>query len=118
DIVVDYKKKFGKQHFNVLLTGNLQQMKITKINVPAKLSDTKTHEATFFNYNQQSVLLASAPPAKFALDLEYGIKKFSVGTHFTYFGRISFLGIGVGPIYELPVIPTDADQNKLIKYEV
>ncbi len=118
DIVIDYKKDFGSQHFNASLSGNLQKMTIDKINVPSKLNDTKTHQFTFFNYNVQSVLLASAPPAKFNLNLEYGIKKFSVGTRFNYFGKISFLGIGVGPIYELPVIPTDANQNNLIRDEV
>ncbi|MCO6498467.1 MAG: TonB-dependent receptor [Chitinophagaceae bacterium] len=118
DIVVDYKKKFGRQYFNVLFAGNLQKMKITKINVPKKLSDTRDHEAVFFNFNQQSVLLASAPPAKFSMNPEYGIDRFSVGVRFTYFGKISFLGIGVGPIYETPMIPTDADPSKLIKYEV
>lgn len=118
DIVASYNKRFGKQHFNILLAGNIQKMTIDKVVVPSKLSDTKQHEFTFFNYNSRSILLASAPPAKFNLNLEYGIDKFSVGTRFTYFGRVSFYGIGVGPIYELPVIPTDADPNVLVSDEL
>lgn len=115
DFVFDYKKKVGKHHFNALLTGNVQDMHIDKVNVPEKLNDTKTHQFTFFNYNSRSILLASAPPEKINLNLEYGFNNFSIGTRFTYFGKVTFWGIGVGPIYEPPVIPTDADQNILVK---
>lgn len=118
DIVFDYKKNFGSQHFNALLAGNIQKMTIDKVNVPDKLNDTKEHQFTFLSYNARSVLLASAPTSKFSLGLEYGIKKFAAGTHLNYFGKIRFWGSGVGPIYETPVIPTDADQNVLIRDEL
>lgn len=119
DIVFDYKKIFGTQHFNAMLAGNIQKMTIDKINVPSKLNDTKVHQAAFFNINSQSVLLASAPPAKFNLNLEYGLNKWAVGTHFNYFGRINFWGLGIGGIDQFPPqIPTDADPGKLIDYQV
>ena len=118
DIVLDYKKVFGSKHFNALLTGNVQHMSIDKINVPAKLNDTKEHQFTFFDQPAQSVLLASAPSSKFALNLEYGINKFAAGVRFTYFGKVSFLGSGVGEVYETPVIPTDANPNAFVKNEL
>lgn len=119
DLVIDYRKTFGKSSFKVLLAGNLQKMAIKKINIPEKLNDTREHQAAFFNYNSQSVLLASAPPAKFSLNLDYNYEKWAVGTHFNYFGKISFTGIGVNPLYDFPpLIPTDADQGKLIPYIV
>lgn len=111
DIVFDYKKKFGTQHFNALLTGNIQHMTIDKINVPAKLNDTKEHQLTFLNNREQNFILASAPPSKFGLNLEYGIDKFSIGTRFTYFGKIDLFGYGSGSSFDLPVVPTDADPN-------
>ena len=115
DVVLEYKKKFGTQHFNALLTGNIQKMSIDKINVPAKLDDTKDHQFTFFSYSAQSVLLASAPSSKFGLNFEYGVKKFAAGVRFTYFGKVSFLGSGSGSSFDYPVIPTDADPNVFVK---
>jgi iron complex outermembrane receptor protein len=118
DIVLDYKKNFGQKHFNALLTGNVQHMSIDKINVPAKLNDTKEHQFTFFDQPAQSVLLASAPASKFALNLEYGISKFAAGVRFTYFGKVSFLGSGVGAVYDVPLIPTDANPNVFVKNDL
>ena len=118
DVVLDYKKNFGTKHFNALFTGNIQEMSIDKINVPAKLNDTKEHQFTFFDQSAQSVLLASAPSSKFGLNLEYGINKFSAGLRFTYFGKVSFAGYNVGKVYEIPVIPTDADPNILVNSEL
>jgi iron complex outermembrane receptor protein len=111
DIVLDYRKQFGRQHFNALLTGNVQHMTIDRINVPAKLNDTKNHQLTFLNYREQNFILASAPPAKFGLGLEYGVKKFSVGTRLTYFGKIDLYGYGSGNAYDFPVVASDADPN-------
>ncbi len=118
DIVLDYKKQFGKNRFQVLLTGNLQKMNIDKVNVPSALNDTKQHQFTFLSYNARSVILASAPSSKFGLNLQYGINKFNAGLRFNYFGKVSFAGIGVNPVYEYPVVPTDADPNKFVRSEL
>lgn len=118
DIVLDYKKQFGKQKFQALLTGNIQEMKIDKVNVPTKLNDTKEHQFAFLSYNARSIVLASAPASKFGLHLQYGVGKFTTGLRFTYFGKVSFAGIGVNPVYEYPLIPTDTDPNKLIRSEL
>ncbi len=115
DVVLDYKKRIGTKHFNVLMTGNIQKMSIDKINVPTKLNDTKNHQFTFFSQSAQSVLLASAPSSKFSLNLEYGVNKFAAGVHFTYFGKVHFLGSGSGNSYDFPVIPTDANPNVFVK---
>ena len=117
DIVFDYKKRFGSQHFNALLTGNIQHMVIHKINVPAKLNDTKEHQLTFLNDREQKFILASAPPAKFGFNAEYGINKISAGVKFTYFGKIDLYGYGSGSSFDLPVVPTDADANVYVPDE-
>ena len=41
DIVADYTKRFGKNTFKILLAGNLQNVKIDEINIPAVLNDTQ-----------------------------------------------------------------------------
>jgi len=94
DLVLDYSKQWGNQHFRGLLTGNIQHMNIDKINVPATLDDSYLHRKSFFSDREEKYLLASAPPVKLGANLEYGINKFSVGTHLTYFGKIDIYGYG------------------------
>ena len=94
DMVVNYNKTWGAKSFKGLFAGNLQHMKIDKINVPAALNDTYEHRQAFFSDREQKYVLASARPAKLNLNLEYGVKKLSFGTHFTYYGKIEILGYG------------------------
>jgi iron complex outermembrane receptor protein len=121
DIVLEYSKKFGERSFKALFTGNFQDMKIDKINVPDPLNDTKDHRATFLSEREQAFILASAPKSKFGVNLEYGVRKLSVGARFTYFGEISLLGYGDGeptdfnPEFQrgdlYAYIPADADNH-------
>jgi iron complex outermembrane receptor protein len=96
DIVVEYNKKAGAGNIKALLTGNVQKMDIDKINVPAKLNNTKDLQSTFLSEREQKFILASAPNSKFGLNLEYGLRKFTVGTRFTYFGKMVIMGYGDG----------------------
>jgi iron complex outermembrane receptor protein len=117
DMVFDYNKHFNNQHFRTLLTGNVQHMKIDKINVPEKLNDTKEHRDNFLSDREQKFILASAPPAKFSLNIEYGIDKFTAGTRFTYFGKIDLYGYGEDGLGIDPKVPTDADPNVYVQDE-
>jgi iron complex outermembrane receptor protein len=94
DIVLDYKKRWGKNHFNALLAGNIQNLTINKINIPSTFKGSPSDSATFFSDREQYFLKASAPKAKFTLNLEYGFDKVSFGTRFTYFGDVKELGFG------------------------
>lgn len=94
DVVVDYHKKWGRNGLNLLFAGNIQHMSIDKVNVPDKLNDTWKHQQTFFSGREQQFVLASAPPAKLSLSLEYDIDKLGIGAHFTYYGRIKLEGYG------------------------
>ncbi|SDP04820.1 iron complex outermembrane recepter protein [Mucilaginibacter sp. OK268] len=94
DIVVDYKKRWGKNHFTALLAGNIQNLTINKINIPFTFKNSPSDSATFFNDREQYFLKASAPKAKFSLNLEYGANRFAFGTHLTYFGDVKELGFG------------------------
>jgi iron complex outermembrane receptor protein len=94
DIVADYTKHFHKNFVKVILAGNLQNIKINKINVPATFSGSAADSANFFSDREQYFLKASAPKSKFSLNLEYGMDKFTFGTHITYFGGLQTLGFG------------------------
>ena len=119
DIVVEYKKVMENNSFRATIAGSIQKMKIDKINVPEKLNDTEIHQLTFLNEREKAFILASAPSSKFALSLEYGIKKISIGARLTYFGNVTLLGYGWGestdfsPQYDRgdlhAVVPSDVD---------
>jgi len=94
DFVLDYKKRWGKEHFTALLAGNIQNLTIDKINIPTTFKGSAYDSATFFSDREQYFLKASAPKAKFTLNLEYGVKKLSFGTRFTYYGDVKELGFG------------------------
>ncbi|MBV8389166.1 MAG: TonB-dependent receptor, partial [Mucilaginibacter sp.] len=94
DIVVDYKKHWGKNHFAALFAGNIQELTIDKINIPKTFKGSASDSATFFSDREQYFLKASAPKDKFTLNLEYGYSKVSFGTRFTYFGDVKELGFG------------------------
>ncbi len=94
DIVLDYTKRWGKNHFKALLAGNIQKLTINKINIPQTFKGSASDSATFFSDREQYFLKASAPTSKFSLALEYGINKFAIGTHLTYFGSLKELGFG------------------------
>ena len=120
DIVADYNKKWGNKGFKALLAGNFQHMKIDEIHVPPALSGTPLNQKTFFSDREEAFLLASAPNAKFNLSLEYDVKKFGVGAHLTYFGKIKLMGFGDATADNPnqtginPQVPTDNDPNVLV----
>lgn len=94
DIVIDYNKKWGNQSFRALFAGNFQHMKVDEVHIPADLNDSYVHRKTFFSDREEAFLLASAPKSKMSLGIEYGIGKFGIGTHLTYFGKMRSLGFG------------------------
>ena len=117
DIVIEYNKVVGDHRFKLLFAGNVQHMTIDKINYPARLSATDELRQTFLSDREQKFILASAPPEKFSLNPEYGYKKFTVGTRFTYFGKIDLYGYGENEDGIHPQVPLDADQNTLVPDE-
>ncbi len=94
DLVVEYYKGWGKKGLKLLFAGNVQNIKINNINVPAPLNDTLFDRQTFFSTREQAFLIASAPKSKFSLNLEYDVNQFAVGTHLTYFGKVTTEGYG------------------------
>ncbi len=111
DIVIDYNKRFEESRFRALFTANFQKMTLDKINVPTLLDDTPEHRANFLSDREQTFLLASAPPAKFALNLEFGRDFLTVGMRVNYFGQVVILGYGDDGLGIAPMVPTDANDQ-------
>jgi len=94
DIVIDYRKRWANSHFNATLSGNIQEVDINKINVPAAFRGSAGDSAAFFSDREQYFMKYAAPKAKYNLNLEYGFDKWAFGTRFTYFGLVKELGFG------------------------
>ncbi|MBC9797001.1 TonB-dependent receptor [Sinomicrobium weinanense] len=85
DIILSWKKHFDKSRFSAVLTGNINDMKIKKVN------HGELDEQIFFGERDKAFLLASAPDSKFNLSLNYGIKWFDANLAFTRFSEIELL---------------------------
>ena len=82
DIVLAWKKKFDTSSLSATLVGNINNMKISKVNNGALDKDI------FFGAREQAFLLASAPKNKFGLNLNYSNKNFDAGLAFTHFSKV------------------------------
>ena len=101
DIVLAWKKRFGDSHVSATLVGNINDMKITKVN------NGDLDAETFFGKREQAFLLASAPKNKFGLNLNYSHKKFDSGLAFTRFSKVVLIDYaGLDNIYT-PRVNTD-----------
>jgi iron complex outermembrane receptor protein len=98
DVVLDYHHSWNRQHFNALLTGNIQKVVIDKVNMPSTLGSTYLDYQNFFGTQPQYSLIASAPHAKFAFSPEYGIDAVTFGARWTYWGKIVKVGNGSASI--------------------
>ena len=120
DIIADYNKRWGKSGFHILLAGNIQNMAIDDIHVPAALNGTELNRKTFYSDREIAFLKASAPKQKFALTLDYTAGKFGIGSHLTYYGKVILMGYGDATADNPnqtginPMVPTDTDGNKYV----
>ena len=120
DIVADYSTKWGRNGLRILFAGNIQKMDLDAIHVPPALNGTVLNQKTFFSDREKAFLVASAPKQKFALNIDYNIDKFGIGTHLTWFGKITLLGFGTATDDNPnqtginPMVPTDEDSHVLV----
>ncbi|WP_281309851.1 TonB-dependent receptor [Flavobacterium flavigenum] len=85
DIVLGWKKTINENRFGATLVGNINDMKIDKV------KNGNLDEQTFFGERDKAFLLASAPPNKFGLNLNYGRKWFDAGLALTRFSEVKLL---------------------------
>lgn len=117
DIVLDYNRTMGNHRYRMLFAGNIQDMSIDRINVPAKLAGSEALRQNFLSDREQAFILASAPPSKLTLNPEYGYKAWTIGARFTRFGEVKILGYGEDALGINPQVPTDADETVYVKDE-
>ena len=99
DIVLAWKKKFDASSVSATLVGNINNMKISKVNNGALDKDI------FFGAREQAFLLASAPKNKFGLNLNYSNKKFDTGLAFTRFSKVVLIDYdGANDVYSTKMV--------------
>jgi iron complex outermembrane recepter protein len=119
DVIADYNVKWDNKSFKILLAGNLQTVKVDKINVPAALNSNVLNQKTFYSDREISFLKASAPKTKFNLNLGYNCGKLGFGGNLTMYGGVELLGFGTptteNPNYGgiNPQVPSDANGTLL-----
>ena len=82
DLVFTYNTSVGDGKLNLGLTGNMNKLKIDKIN------NGNLNEYTFFGPLSQAYLKAAAPDYKFGFNAGYTINKFSFNAHLTQFSEV------------------------------
>ena len=116
DVVVEYSKRWSKNSFKALFAGNFQKMDITNVNIPPELSGSDFLRNSFLSDREKAFILASAPRTKYALNLEYGMNKLTVGARATHFGKVTLLGYGEDGLGINPKVPRD-DGSGYVKDE-
>lgn len=85
DVVLAWKKTIDENRLSATLVGNINDMKIDKVH------NGSLPQSSFFGERDKAFLLASAPPNKFGLNLNYARKWFDAGLAFTRFSEVKLL---------------------------
>lgn len=88
DVILTYSRAFGDHLFRVSYAGNFNDMDLGAIHTSPKLVGK---EDVYFGRREQHFLLASAPPAKNSLSLDYGVDRFHATVRVTQFGRVALI---------------------------
>lgn len=99
DAIATYTKPLSaSSRIQASLGVNLNQMTLDSIKTSEKLSGMQD---IYFGAREKSFLLASAPPSKINLTLDYRVNKFSVNLRFVRFGKVTLVDwLGTDDVYK------------------
>jgi iron complex outermembrane receptor protein len=86
DAVLTYNQMLGRQKIGISLAANFNNMTLGRVKTNSKLAGK---EDIYFGSREKAFLLASAPPSKISLNLEYNLKRFGVNARITNFGEVT-----------------------------
>jgi iron complex outermembrane receptor protein len=95
DVVVAQSTTLGNGRLNSTLAANLNKMELGAINTSDKLAGK---EEQYFSERERYFVLASAPPSKINLTLDYTIDKVSFMLRAVRFGEISLINWNYGEV--------------------
>jgi iron complex outermembrane recepter protein len=88
DIIATHTMLLGPGRLQTSLAANINKMTLSTIHTSALLEG---QEDTYFGAREKAFLLASAPPFKVNLTLDYKINRFSINLRFVQFGGITLV---------------------------
>lgn len=105
DVILSYAKNIGiGQRLKASIAANFNDMEIEDIATNEKLAGK---EDIYFGPREQKFLLASAPPSKINLNLNYLVNNFDFDVQFIRFGEVVLIDwLGTEDVYK-PKVTTD-----------
>ncbi len=91
DVIATYAPRIGKGRLGVTFAGNFNNMKLDRVKTAPGLAGK---EDIYYGRREQYFLLASAPPHKLSLSLDYKINQFSTNLRFTNFAAVEIIDFG------------------------
>lgn len=85
DIIVAYSHSFGEHLLRTVFAGNFNHMELSNIKAAERLTG---YEDLYFGNRERLFLLASAPPMKLNLTLDYTFKRLTAMARMVYFGGV------------------------------
>lgn len=101
DVILSYRTSFGPNDLRLSYAGNFNHMELGDIRTSEPLEGK---EDIYFGAREQAFLLASAPPSKMNLTLDYGRGPASTSVRLVRFGEISLVDwLDTPDVYEAKV---------------
>ena len=88
DAIIAYKMYLNDNTLTFTYAGNFNKMEVTAINTDSMLAGK---EDNYFSDREEFFLLASAPPVKMHLNIEYATQKLNLNLRMNYFGEITLI---------------------------
>lgn len=89
DGIITYSMRFAPKHrLQIAAAANFNKMTLGELKISDKLKTYSESKTTYFSTREQRFLLASAPPSKLSLSLDYKLQQFGAFVRFTRFDAI------------------------------
>ncbi|MBI2619436.1 MAG: TonB-dependent receptor [Ignavibacteriales bacterium] len=101
DIILTYSIDLAGSPFRISYAGNFNDMDLGKVKTSPKLAGK---EDIYFGKREQFFLLASAPPSKMTIALDYGMNRWRSSLRFVRFGKVTLIDwLDTEDVYEARV---------------
>lgn len=88
DVILTYARKLGLGRLQATVAANFNKMELGDIKTSGKLVGK---ESTYFGKREEAFLLASAPPSKVNVTLDYKINKVNFNVRAVHFGEVKLM---------------------------
>lgn len=105
DAILSYRFYMGNNTLTLTYAGNFNNMTIDSVYTNDLLAGK---EQNYFSDRERQFLLASAPPVKMHVNVEYATNKLNVNARVNYFGEISLINYSGNPYTYSPKTTLDA----------